>query len=58
LDQRGELDGRRLTRSNFIFIRRYQILYEEERKESTIAGGQVLLYIYFLLPTKIPNIKP
>jgi hypothetical protein len=31
------------------------MLGEEERRGNTIAEGQVLLYIYFLLPTEIPN---
>jgi hypothetical protein len=35
----GGLDGRSLTRSKIVFVRRYKTLHEEERKESTIAGG-------------------
>jgi hypothetical protein len=38
LDWRGELDWSRLTRSKIVFVRRYKILHEEERKENTIAG--------------------
>jgi hypothetical protein len=36
----------------------YKMLYEEERKESTIAGEHILIYIDFLLPAKIQNLKP
>jgi hypothetical protein len=31
LDERGELNYRRLTRSKIVFVRRYKMLLEEER---------------------------